>query len=263
MGIWLEEATPLPAGDDGGSMIGGPSKLVWHTTEGYTARDAIGAMRERDSWAHLTVTYESGTFRAWQHIQLDRAARALQHPTGTVQTNRAGRFCVQVEVVAFAAHAPQLRREYLAGLAQLARAVEHQTGIPRRSTVQWLPYPDSYGANGVRLTPGAWLAYAGHLGHQHVPSNSHGDPGALNIGAILALPPPPPSSPRRPPDMLALIRQEDTAAVYAVVGGQLLHIGPGWLAAFAASRQISEDQARDLIVVLPAGAPLLALPRNG
>jgi hypothetical protein len=263
MALWLEDATPLPAGDDGGSMLGGPSKLVWHTTEGATAGGAIAAMRERDTWAHLTATYETGTLRVWQHIPLDRACRALRHPAGTVQTNRAGHYCVQVEVVGWASSITALPPAYFAGLARLARTIEQATGIPRRSTVRWLPYPESYGAdNGVRLSPAAWLDYAGHLGHQHVPGNLHGDPGALPIGAILALP----MFPGGLPMSVALIRVKQDppqGAVYLVESGHLLHIDTEWLAAFAAAAHITISEARGLIIDLDAGDPLWALPKSG
>jgi hypothetical protein len=160
--------------------------VVWHTTEGSTAAGAIAAMRVADSWAHFTATYEHGRLEVYQHIPLDRAARALRHPAGTVDTNRMGDHCVQVEVVGFAAKAPGLPAGYLAALADFARDLEAVTGTPRRCGVTFKAYPDSYGTgNGVRLSEAGWRAYSGHLGHMHVPGNTHGDPGALDIAAVL------------------------------------------------------------------------------
>jgi hypothetical protein len=193
MGLWYPMATRAAAPNDGGSMLGGPSRIVWHTTEGTSAAGAIAAMRAADSWAHFTATYEHGHLEVYQHIPLDRAARALRHPAGTVDTNRMGTYCAQVEVVGFAAKAPGLPASYLAALADFARNLESVTGTPRRCGVTFKAYPDSYGAsNGVRLSEAAWRAYSGHLGHQHVPGNLHGDPGALDIAAILRVDTPQP-----------------------------------------------------------------------
>src|SRR5215471_17719630 len=53
-----------------------------------------------------------------------------------------------------------------------------------------LANPSSYGtSNGVRLSGSAWNAYKGILGHQHVPENDHGDPGDINIAAIMGITP--------------------------------------------------------------------------
>ena len=187
MSIWLDGVTRVPASTDGGSMVGGPPRGVLHTTEGTTAAGAIAAMRQANSWSHLTSTFEDGHLQTFQHIPLDRAARALRNPTGGVQTNRQGTACVQIEIVGFASHADQFTTGYLQGLAALMRQVEAATGIARRSTVTWKAYPSSYGlANGVRLSDASWNGYAGWLGHQHVPENDHGDPGLINIAALLS-----------------------------------------------------------------------------
>ncbi|HEY6222818.1 MAG TPA: hypothetical protein VIW26_03470, partial [Gemmatimonadales bacterium] len=46
--------------------------------------------------------------------------------------------------------------------------------------------------NGVRFTAAAWLAFDGWCGHQHVPNNDHGDPGAIDIARLLAIAAPTP-----------------------------------------------------------------------
>ncbi|MBQ1164434.1 collagen-like protein, partial [Streptomyces sp. A73] len=37
----------------------------------------------------------------------------------------------------------------------------------------------------VRMSYSKWNNYRGHCGHQHVPENAHGDPGAFPMAAIL------------------------------------------------------------------------------
>jgi hypothetical protein len=59
--------------------------------------------------------------------------------------------------------------------------------VPLSSGLTFKAYPGSYGtSNGVRMTGSQWTNFTGHCGHQHVPENLHGDPGAFPIAAILA-----------------------------------------------------------------------------
>lgn len=59
--------------------------------------------------------------------------------------------------------------------------------IPLR-TPKWLAYPASYGTdNGVRLSDSTFDTWSGWLGHQHVPQNVHGDPGAFPWARMMTL----------------------------------------------------------------------------
>jgi len=168
---------------DAGSFTGGGHKGLFHTTEGATAASAIAAFRSTGSWPHFTASFEGGTFRIWQHIPINRAARSLVHLAGHVETNRDN--VIQIELVGTAAHPPSAPG-YLAGISTWMRWVEANFGVPARSTVTFKAYPGSYGTNnGVRLSESSWNAYSGWLGHEHAPENQHGDPGALNIHALL------------------------------------------------------------------------------
>ena len=51
----------------------------------------------------------------------------------------------------------------------------------------WTPYPESYGKGGQRFSFDRWRAFKGWCGHQHVPENTHGDPGALEWGVVESL----------------------------------------------------------------------------
>lgn len=184
MELWYPPASRSAlAPVDAGSFTGGGRKGLFHTTEGVTAASAIASYRSSGSWPHFTASYEGGTFRIWQHIPIDRAARSLVHLAGHVETNRNN--VIQIELVGSAAQPPS-DPGYLAGIATWMQWVEANFGVPHRCTVTFKPYPASYGANnGVRLSEPAWNAYAGWLGHEHAPENLHGDPGALNIQALL------------------------------------------------------------------------------
>ncbi len=124
------------------------------------------------------------TFRVWQHISLRKAGRALKNLSGGVQTNREG--CIQIEIVGQAVNPFTDDPVMVEGMAKLMRWIEQETDIPRSSGVTFHAYPSSYG-NGMkqRLTFDQWRNYAGWLGHQHVPENSHGDPGAIDINRLL------------------------------------------------------------------------------
>jgi hypothetical protein len=189
MQAWWSEATKDPGNDAGGFTVGS-FKGVLHTTEG--RHPSFGAARHEfvvnNSWPHFTVSFESGAFQAWQHVPVTKAARSLKHPRGTVETNRAR--AIQIEIVAGATHINELPPGYLVGLAQLMRWIEAQVGVTR-SALPFEAYPASFGLhNGVRLDAAKWLAFNGWCGHQHVPFNDHGDPGAINIKKLVAAPQP-------------------------------------------------------------------------
>src|SRR5205085_2494739 len=106
-----------------------------------------------------------------QHLPINVAGKALEHPSGTGPTNTDN--VIQAEIVAFAwSGAPSWLVSYywpdwmLAGIATWMRWVEANHGVARRSSVSW-------GDTVTRLAWADWHNYSGWLGHRHVPSNSH------------------------------------------------------------------------------------------
>lgn len=173
---------------DAGGFLDSGWRGVLHTTEGDTyaaARSAYGA----GVAPHFTVSFEGGVFQAWQHISIDRAARALAHPAGTIDTNRLR--CIQIEIVGHAASAGTLPKQYLDGIGKLMRWIESNTGIPRSTGVQFHSDKDGIvlarDTSPIRLSAQDWVAYQGWLGHQHVPVNDHWDPGAIDINYLLGV----------------------------------------------------------------------------
>lgn len=165
--IWHLGAKRVPYPDAGPYTPAAP-KIVWHTTEGSSLPVYSG------SAPHFTFNPETGSL--WQHIPINRAAKSLEHPPGTVETNHAN--CVQVELIGFAKDTGHWSDAAYARIAKLARWIETNHDVPSRCTVTFSNTP-------TRLTPAAWLAYAGHCGHQHVPNNRHWDPGAFRIELVL------------------------------------------------------------------------------
>jgi Putative peptidoglycan binding domain/Mannosyl-glycoprotein endo-beta-N-acetylglucosaminidase len=163
---------------DAGGFQGGGRKLVWHTTEGASLPNYGG------SAPHFTLDPSDG--RLWQHIPLDRAARALMAGGPNFWNT------VQVELIGYADTALATKRRtadravvnwpdgHYEPIAQLARWIEGNFGVPRSCSVEFV----SHTAHLPSLD--AVKSYAGHLGHQHVTGNDHWDPGVLRIDLVLA-----------------------------------------------------------------------------
>ena len=172
--------------------------IVWHTTETTTLPGFEGGA----SAPNFTAVPDFAKKRVvWhQHFDFDVSARALRNPAGGVETNK--RNTAQVELVgtcdpkfhkkltsAGTQHlfSEQLPDWVVRDLAKFAKWAKDNHGVPLTSTVTFKAFDGSFGfKNGVRLSAADWNAYKGHCGHQHVPENDHGDPGAFPIAAILA-----------------------------------------------------------------------------
>lgn len=167
-------ATWLPISGSCGPHLGGPFKIVHHTTEGSTARGALDAFRQNRSDPHFTVDATS----IYQHVDTEEGARALRNNSGGVQTNRDS--AVQIELVGFA-HLPKDRRA-LQNLARLCRWIEETHGVPN----VWpagLPRPAKNGRDpgGHNRDSVIWDTQSGHFGHCHVPENTHWDPAYTSV----------------------------------------------------------------------------------
>ena len=79
-----------------GPNVGGPFKIIHHTTEGSTAEGVLKSFARNRSDRHFTVD----AARIFQHIDTAEGARALRNAPGIVQTNSDS--AVQIELVGFA-----------------------------------------------------------------------------------------------------------------------------------------------------------------
>lgn len=188
MNDWYPGATKSLGNESGSFVAGYAKKGVLHTTEGSSAAGAVGAYKKNNSWPHFTVGQDGAVL---QHVPISRASRSLENQSGGIETNRGG--AIQIEVVGFASKTvwPAVQVE---AMQKLMRWIEKEAGIS--------PVGPSFGANeqyGLKnpfeFKPDYWIKYNGWCGHQHVPENSHWDPGAINISTLFPapLPPPPPS----------------------------------------------------------------------
>lgn len=170
---------------------------VVHTTEGTSLPDYSGGAVAPNFT--LVPDFPAKKLKVYQHFDFDRSSRALVNAAGGVQTNTLN--AVQFELVGTCS--PDTHKNWndkkiqhifwpeapdwaLLEFAKVVRWAYDHHNVPMTSTVTWKAYPGSYGSNAVRLSGKQWTNYSGWLGHQHVPENVHGDPGAFQMGKVLA-----------------------------------------------------------------------------
>lgn len=165
---------PRPAG---GGTFDHVEKLVLHTTEtrGWPGYPSFAPHLTYDPWRKL-----------WrQHMPLTRSASTLADSSSTkVRENRDN--AIQVEIVAYCdtklnkpgSGIDYLDDEAVRELARFAAFLHRYGGLKLELAPGWLPYPKSYGNTRNRMSGPTYDAFQGILGHEHVSSNDHGDPGA-------------------------------------------------------------------------------------
>lgn len=163
-------ATWMPISGAVGTYVGGPFRIVHHTTEGGSASGAFQAFRNNRSDPHFTVDDHA----VYQHIDTGLAARALRNLGGGVQTNRLS--AIQIEVVGTATRPKP--RGTLENVARLCRWLERTHSIPR-AWPSGIPKAARNGRDpgGHNRNPTIWATKGGHYGHSQVPENIHWDPG--------------------------------------------------------------------------------------
>lgn len=181
---WYPAATVRRYRLDGGAMVGGPSRIVLHTTE-TAGVPRYGDPAGANSAPHFTVTPDGSVL---QHHPISRAARALRNVAGGVQTNRQGLHNVQVEIVGWAKNGSNLPAPQAAALRRLVAWARAETGADAR----FRPISrggNCYGATSpCRMSAREWVSFDGVCGHQEVPENTHWDPGAFDFATALTDP---------------------------------------------------------------------------
>lgn len=194
--LWCPGAirVPAPRGLWGSYVENYTWRGVLHTTESDQYPVSVQNYFGKSYWPHFTGGQAADGRRAlFQHIPLNYSARALVNESGGVETNRA--HAVQMEIVWRAANAPNMP-DWLLNIVRTAmRYSEEAVGI--------LPIaPVFYGLDAgftlasptakQRMTTAQWNVFSGWCGHQHVPENSHWDPGKIPIDKLLPAPTPAP-----------------------------------------------------------------------
>lgn len=145
---------------------------------------------------HATILPKAGVgVTVHQNIPFSRASFSLRNLPGGVATNTD--FVFQFELIGTAEQGgpgyfwPNADDAVLKDLyRKLIQPLSAAYGIPLRAR-PFQSYPASYGARGktntVRLSGSEFDNYSGWLGHQHVPENVHGDPGAFPWDRMMKL----------------------------------------------------------------------------
>lgn len=170
-----------------------PYRGALHTTETDYYPPSSSSYFGGTSYPHSTIgEAKDGTRGIFQHIPINRAARALKNKSGGVETNNA--HVVQCEIVWRASNAAAMPSWLLDLVATWMRWVEATVDVERRA----LPFYGqgcgwvvaSAGAP-QRMSAAEWNAFNGWCGHQHVPENDHWDPGAIPIDKLIGVAPSP------------------------------------------------------------------------
>jgi len=163
---------------------------VIHTTEGMGWPGYSGG----GAAPHATIRAIPGKgIAVRKHIGYDKFAKALMNLPGGVETNRRG--ALQFELIGTCDPKHKGDSDWyswadaddvvLEALADFLRPVLSLYKIPHRAPA-FLAYPASYAnKQGQRFSFAEWNAFNGICGHQHVPENVHGDPGAFPIAKLL------------------------------------------------------------------------------
>jgi hypothetical protein len=182
--IWLPGFERWPFDSAPGLIYDEPNdpKAVAHTTEGVSIESAVSAYRAYPP----QLIVDPAKKRKVQHIPVNRGGYALWN--GDADDSR----CIQVEIVGYASQTHTWPDEWLRWLGkELALPLHEYAGVPYR--VVWKGFKRA-GETGyvlaspsspLRLTQAELDTFSGWLGHQHIPGDSHWDPGGLNVPKIL------------------------------------------------------------------------------
>lgn len=181
--LWMPGAEKR-AQSNGGSMVGGPPRGLWHIT--WDSLSPTGKQPAFDNIANYLVNagycphlmWDPWTGRTVQFYPATTSARALNNQPGGVETNRMGKVCLQVEVF-FSPGAVRNGKKYATvadtpcvGLDKIMTWMR-SWGIPDVWPMGW----PKWSGNFRSVT--TWRTEAGHYGHVHVPENDHTDPGPM------------------------------------------------------------------------------------
>lgn len=196
--VWIPGAERLTPSAPGGTITSdAPPRVVWHTVQARSGSAAAwdGAIRTlvaKNAEPH--ILYDPLDDRLGQFLPLNVAGRALRNDGGT-RTNRVGRVCIQIEVVA-RAEEPFTNYWTPGPRFRAVMAAIRTWGIPNF----WpAGQPPRFVADPPHNVPedarsrSIWLGNGGHYGHSQIPGNDHGDPGGISTRALFAaatIPPP-------------------------------------------------------------------------
>ena len=218
--LWIPGAERITPSKPGGLITStAPPRAVWHTTQNPSGdpkqwANVIATLRAKS--AEPQVLWDPVSDRLGQFMPLNLSGRALKND-GTTQTNRVGRVCIQIEVVAYAEKpftaywkpGPNFRALWAALLSWNIPELQPAGAFPK-----FIASPPHNVPEDDRDRP-TWLSKGGHYSHSQIPGNSHGDCGGVSFPAMVAAGKPlTPAAPTKP-----AVGQEDDMSAQDVADG--------------------------------------------
>lgn len=186
--VYLPNATYIDLGPDGGfyDNMSNP-KVCWHTTEGTTLAGAEQAFKNYPP--HLG--YNPLTRELHQYVPLNR------HSYAFFNSEADDEYVIQIEVVGFASQSHLWPDWVISNIVNdLVNPLEAAIGVP--PIVVWTGFHGegegfilASPSSPIRISLSQLREFSGHLGHQHIPGDSHWDPGRFPIDKILKMSTPP------------------------------------------------------------------------
>ena len=186
------------------NLNGSNCVLILHTTEG-TDWPGYGGGQTAPTVTLKAPLRGVSPGEARQHFPFNMSARALRNKVGGVETNTLN--VIQAELVGtcdpkhrkswngegkkFAGkdyiYWPDASDGQLLYVAKFIADMHNLFDLLLKAPLKFRPYPASYGeGDDERMTFFEWNHSRGVYGHQHVPENSHGDPGDIDIDRIMS-----------------------------------------------------------------------------
>lgn len=222
--LWVPGAERLTPSSPGGAITStAPPRIVWHCTEAQPGTSAVWTSMQRvliGKGAEPHLLYDPVTDRLGQFLALNVSGRALRND-GATRTNRVGRVCIQVEVIAYSSKPFTAYWKPGQNWRALIAAIR-SWGIPDSQPAgpfpRFIDSPPHNVPENDRDRP-TWLSKAGHFSHSQIPGNDHGDPGAVDFAAMLAAaktttPPKPPVKPPTPEDDIMALTEQQLADAF-------------------------------------------------
>jgi hypothetical protein len=178
--LWLDGVQRIVSPKRGPRHLPVPWRGVLHTTEGGTIEGALQSYTSTNFYPHFTL--EPRTGRLVQHLPLTVGARALSDKV-TPWPNAC--HCIQIEIVGHARNTHTWAEEN-APIRDLVQRIEDLVPIPHRTSRVFRDVTGVAAHPSNRMDAPTWTTFAGWCGHQHVPGETHWDPGALDIAAVLS-----------------------------------------------------------------------------
>lgn len=182
--VWIPGAERLGDGSIGGTMdkATAPARAVWHTTESGDGDASFKSVAEHliKIGAEPHILYDPSTDRIGQFGPLNESARALKND-GDTRTNRVGKACIQVEVLARAGKPFTGYWKPGKNFRALMAAIRSY-GVPDVFPMGALA--EKYADPKAKRDRDVWLTKGGHFGHCNIPGNDHWDPGAISTAAL-------------------------------------------------------------------------------